>query len=467
MIGESETYAGKLIELILPWYHHRVAPLRFLSYAYGVAAPPSVERPALGLVALVGVAAILWVALTALALGRRIKPLWGLLAALTLVSLGFYTRGGLGSFVALFVTPQIRTWSRFVVFIGLLGLLAVGLWLTAWARRRGRRAGWVVAALLIAVGVMDQTSPGAAPDYGALSAQRDELTAYTTTLSRAVGNCPVFQLPVTSFPEEPPPGQMGDYDHLLPALASPAGLTWSYGAIRGTARADWQLALPVGDQKRLMEDVAAAGFCAVEIDRDGYAGSSDPSSATAAVAGAPVAVATNAHLAAYDLRPLADGMKASLGEPGLAERRERVLHPVVASLNGSLVDTSDAVPAQWTGPRATILVSAMGRPVETTLTMVIAGNGPGRRTVTVRTAGVPDVVVSVSDRTTATVTIAVVAGPATRVELSSTGDAEAVPGSAGATVAALKVSDLRLDAHGTANSASLQQFAEASPRSAR
>ncbi len=468
VIGESETYAGKIIELILPWYQHRVPPLRFLTYAYGVAAQPSVERPALGFVALLGITAIVWRVITSLATGRRIQPLWGLLGALTLVSLAFYTRGGLGSMVALFVTPEIRTWSRFVVLLELFGLLAAGLWLSALGRERGRRAAWIAAALVLVVGVLDQTSPGAAPNYVALSHQQAELTAYTRTLARAVGDCPVFQLPVTAFPEEPPPGVMGDYDHFLPAVAAPAGMTWSYGAIRGTARADWQLALPIRDQKRLLEDVAAAGFCSVEINHDGYAGVTDPSPATERLTGTPVASAPGSHLTAYDLRPLAATLKATLGDAGLRARRDQVLHPVVASVTGSLVDLSRGTPFQWTGPRTTVSVSNLGAsPVETTLSMVVTGVGDAPRTITVTA---PDsshtLVTSASAPTTVVLHVRALPGT-TRVELTSTGDVVGVPGTEGKTLAALKVSDLRLVTTGATSAASLQQFAAASPRSLR
>jgi hypothetical protein len=55
----------------------------------------------------------------------------------------------------------------------------------------------------------------------------------------------------------------------------------------------------------------------------------------------------------------------------------------------------------------------------------------------------------------------------TRVELTSTGDVVGVPGTEGKTLAALKVSDLRLVTTGATSAASLQQFAAASPRSLR
>jgi hypothetical protein len=463
VIGESETYAGKIIELVLPWSEHRVPALQFLSFAYGVAAPASVERPALGVVALVGVVAILWLALTSLALGRRIPALWGLLAALTLVSLAFYTRGGLGSLVALFVTPQIRTWSRFVLLIGLFGLLAVGLWLTRIGRRRGRRAAWVAAGIVLAIGVLDQTSPGAAPHYAALKAQQRDLTAFTQAIAGSVGpDCSVFQLPVVAYPEEPPPGRMADYDHLLPSNASPAGLHWSYGAIRGTARGDWQLALPIGDQKRLLEDIAAAGFCAVEIDSDGYAGASDPSAATESLLGPPVARAERDHLAAYSLRSLAPQTQDG-------PRSAQVLRPVIASLGGSLVDTTDPTPFQWTGPESTLTVSNMGvGPVEVTLTMEITGNGDDDRTVTIAVPGQKAQVVTTSESRTHQVSVQVAVPPGSlEIWLRATGDIATTPGSEGKSFAALKVSDLRLTSTSATNVASLQQFAAASPAATR
>ncbi|WP_406831820.1 hypothetical protein ABEG17_03095 [Pedococcus sp. KACC 23699] len=464
-IGESELYAGKLIELVLPWHEHRAAPLQFLSRAYGIAAPPNVEHPALGLVALVGVVAILWRCVASLATGRRISATWGLLAALTLVSLAFYTKGGLGSVVALFLTPQIRTWSRFVVFIALLGLLAAGLGLSRLGRRHGRSVAWVAAVLVTTVGVLDQTNPAVAPDYRHLALQRTELETYAEHLSDTVGGgCAIFQLPVVAYPEEAPPGNMADYDHLLPSISSPDSLSWSYGAIRGTQRSDWQQALPVSDQRRLLEDVAAAGFCAVSIDRDGYAGSGDPTDLTGDLLGEPVATAAGESLAAYDLRPLA----ARLSGAG-QQRRDAVLRPVVASLGGSLVKLSDGVPSQTTGPTALVTLSNMGAaPVPTTLTFELSSTGPEQRSVTISGPGIQRQVVRVSDTRPQEVSVDLTAPRgSTKVTLEATGGIAPVPGTEGREQAALVVRNLRLSTTVGVNAASLQQFLAASPPSLR
>ena len=469
-IGESELYAGRLIELVLPWHEHRAAPLQFLTSAYGIAAPAGVEHPALGLFALVGVVAILWRCLASLVTGRRMTATWGLLAALTLVSLAFYTRGGLGSVAALFLTPQLRTWSRFVVLIALFGLLAVGLGLTHLGRRLGRTTAGVATVLVVLVGVLDQTNPAAAPDHRQLAQRHSELVAYTRALASAVSDdCPVFQLPVMAYPEEPPPGTMADYDHLLPAVSSPASLTWSYGAIRGTQRADWQQALPVGDQRALLEDVAAAGFCAVSIDRDGYAGSQDPTDVTAQLLGSPIATADGEHLAAYALGDLARTLTDGLDAAGAQRRRDAVLRPVVASLGGSLVDISDGTPSQSTGPTAVVTVSNLGAaPAPTTVSFELAGAGPGERTATISGPGIQRQVVRLSDGRPQQVTVVASIGPGrTEITLEATGGIAAIAGTEGRDQAALLVRDLRLVTTAGVNAASTQQFLAASPPSLR
>ena len=460
-IGESEVYAGKLIELVLPWSEHRAAPLRFLSQAYGIATQPSVERPALGFLALLGVAGLLWLVITGLVTRRRVGPLTGLLAALVLVCLAFYTRGGLGSLVALFVTPQIRTWSRFVVLIALIGLLAVGLWASEVGRRRGRRFSW---------GLVAGTAPRrrARPDQPRCRARLRGAARRThraaglhPRAADVVGDCPVFQLPVVAFPEEPPPGSMDDYDHLLPYLASPAGTSWSYGAIRGTAKADWQLALPLDNPRDLTADLAAAGFCAVSVDLDGYDGSPDPTSALTSAAGEPVATADREHLAAYDLRRLATGKDAT--------SRDAVLRPVVVSMDGSLVEVEDGEPHQYVGPETAIRVANLGAtPVAVTVTLRVTGVGDQTRRVTVSGGRGPTQELDVADDRSHELTVEVQAAPGvTELTLTGGGDVATIPGTEGTGKAYLEVSDLAARGPATVNVASQQQFALASPRSLR
>ena len=202
---ESERYAGRLIDLALPWEGHRVDALAALTQTYQAAGRPVVETVALGVVGLVGVTALLLVGLRRLATGRTMPPRLTLWAALLVVAGLFYTAGGLGSVVALVATPQLRTWSRLSLVILLLGLLAVGHWLSQPAPTG---PGVALAAAVLLVGVLDQTNPGRAPDYAGIQRRTADLRAYTTTLAKATEpGCGVLQLPVMQFPEGAiPPG---------------------------------------------------------------------------------------------------------------------------------------------------------------------------------------------------------------------------------------------------------------------
>ena len=462
-IGEAERYSGKLIDLVLPWYEHRFEPFSYLTTAYGYAATPSVEHPALGVVALAGATGLLWMTVRNLASGQRVPAALGSLTALLLVALAFYTKGGLGSLFALFVTPQIRTWSRLVVVIGLFGLLAVGLW--ASRPGRSRRAAWPLAAGLILLGVLDQTNPGMAPDYTRLRATQQDLTRFTSAVRAATGpGCAVFQLPVSRFPEEPPAGTMGDYDHLLPSNASPRDLAWSYGAMRGTTRADWQLALPVGDTPRLLDDVAAAGFCAVEVDRAGYTSANDPTDDLIKALGPATAQTRDGGLTAYSLAPLREAARA-LPTSEQTIRREDVLRPTLVSLGGSLVDLDEkGVPRQWTGPTADLRVATMGATARTvTVSFDLTALDGRARDVTVTGPVQGNRTVSLTGSTTHVVLTVDATPGVTMVGLTSDAEVTAIPGQEGS-VASLRFDDLRVErATGTANAATGQQFAADSP----
>ncbi|MEP6650124.1 MAG: hypothetical protein ABJA74_09445 [Lapillicoccus sp.] len=326
---QSETYAGKIVDLVLPWIHHRVPGAAAVTSNYASTTIATVEQPALGVVALCGVCGLLALGLASL-LGRprtARASLIGVLTVLTLTSVALYTRGGLGALTAVVVTPSIRTWSRFVVVIALLGLLAVGLAVTWLGTRRGVATAALVAGALLVVGVLDQTNPAVAPDYRALRAASTAMATYASSLEGVVGpGCSVFQLPVVPFPEQDPTLGMTDYDQLRPyAVAS--GLRWSYGAIRGTAAADWQLALPpLGSDGALVDDLAAAGFCAVEADTRGLSEPSEALANLAASLGQPIATTSDETLVAFDLRGRRTALVGSMGSSAVDERADQVLH---------------------------------------------------------------------------------------------------------------------------------------------
>lgn len=375
--SESETFAGKIMDLVLPWPGHLLDPLAFLTFAYNAATHATAETSALGLVALAGWLGLVVVALRSLATDRLPDADLRSWSALSLVATAFYTVGGAASFFALFFTPQVRTWSRMSLYILLLGLLAVGWWLTRLEARRGRVTAIVVALLLTVVGVLDQTNPGRAPDYAADATRFAGLTSYTRSLQAATRpGCPVFQLPVVPFPESAGTGQMNGYDQLLPYLASD-DLEFSSGAMRGTAAADWQLGVDVGNPQGLATQLAAAGFCAVEVDAQGYTAETDPRPALERTLGAPIATSSDGVFTAY---PLPTGAAPD------AAARARLLEPTIVAVDAYEIGPggADGAVGQWIGPDVTLRLANLGTTdVPVTVTMTVTPEGPQDRTLTI------------------------------------------------------------------------------------
>ena len=367
--GESELFAGKAMDLILPWEGHRVEALAYLTSAYKAIQPATVESAALGLVALGGCIALVVVVIKALTTAREAgRPLrsWALLGG---TAFAFYTIGGMGSFVAVFLTPQVRTWSRLSLFILVFGLLAVGWWLTRLLRGPRPVVGGLASALILAVGVLDQTNPARAPDHAQLAAEMNEASTYTGSLRSAVGpDCGVFQLPVVKFPESAGTERMNGYDQLIPYLAS-SGLRWSSGAMRGTAEADWQLAADLDDVDGWSRGLAAAGFCALEVNTNGFDPTNDPRGRLQAVLGPPIARTT-------------DGVSVAYRLPVPQNADSTALDPVVVSLDAHEIRVVDGVPRQWVGPRATLrAVNLSQREAKLSITLKVRVLGDAERQV--------------------------------------------------------------------------------------
>jgi hypothetical protein len=240
---------------------------------------------------------------------------------------------------------------------------------------------------------------------------------------------------------------MSSHDHLLPYLAS-RDLRWSYGAMKGTTRADWQLALPIGDTPRLLDDLAAAGYCSVEVDRHGYSTGQDPSGEITSALGAPIAETDDRRLVAYDLTSRRDSLASTQGAEWLTRRAGRVLRPVIVSISGGLVEREGGRPHQWIGPDTELTAFNMSDRVipQLRLSMILEGPDESTRTVTLLLPDGGRRVVNVSASSPQTVSVTVTAKPgATKIRVMTDGPLARLNGNEGP-VTALKAADVRAEA---------------------
>ncbi len=268
--GATEIYSFKLTSLLLPWPQHRIGALADLRDHYDTTFPLRSEYPALGLVAAVGLLLLLGTLVLSATRGRRESPLADL-SGLTLLTFLLGTVGGLATLFALTISDNLRGWNRLSIFLSVLCLAAVGRAVDARLDVTSSALRAAVAVALLAVGVYDQT-PAQQP------AQRQELLAswnsdeaFTRQIQQTVPRDGiVFQLPYLFYPEAHTLVELHDSDPFRFYLHSTT-VRWTYGSIRGRAKADWSAAVAAQPVDQMLGLLAAANIAGVQVSRQGYA----------------------------------------------------------------------------------------------------------------------------------------------------------------------------------------------------
>ncbi len=279
----AELYSLRMALMVLPVREHRIAPLAFVHYGYvhgltGIAAALDNEADyaTLGLLGTLGFIFLLLIVVFGIGDNRARAP--GLsqlrgVAALNAAALLLASSGMFGTIIGVVFT-YIRAYNRIVVFVAFFSLLAVAIALDWAGRRLGDRFGtWAVpllAAIVVIIGVYDQTTPSMVPKYEATAREWASLGDFVSRAETGLApGAMVFQLPYIPFPENPPVVKMVDYDHIKPYLRS-SKIHWSYGAVKGRDAAAWNAsiaALPAGE---LVSALRKAGFAGIWVDRFGY-----------------------------------------------------------------------------------------------------------------------------------------------------------------------------------------------------
>ena len=260
--------------------------------------------------------------------------------ALYLLVVAFFTVGSLGTLFSYWVTDDIRAWGRFSIYLAGISFLIAGLALTAWrgSAHRWQRVAAVgvafVMAALALVDVLGVSLPPRAP-YAALAT---EVESFTDELdARLPENCPILQLPLMSYPENGPVGNMGDYEPLWPYLYSD-DLRWSYGGVKGTPAGDWGMDVKA-DPARLLETARETGFCGILVDATSYESPAD-ALAYYQVLGDPDLVSSSGRWVFFDLSGPQTGEYVYEPTKGFAEAESSVVDPLawwMTSTTGSLL----------------------------------------------------------------------------------------------------------------------------------
>ena len=277
---EANLYGLSILHLLVPNPGHRIPTTwHLVALPDGTPTARQVEGPNenrfsyLGAVGTTGflvlIATLFWNG-RAPRLLRRLAPL----SRLNLGAVLLGTIGGFGLVFAVLVSPQIRAYNRISIHIAFLAITAVAVLVSAvWRRNASRfdRSVFLAAlAVVLVLGLFDQTSPALVPDHRVLARtyarNRDFVRAIEAQMPRGAM---IFQLPYVPFPENGPTHRMRDYDHFRPYLHSRT-LHWSYGAIRGREVDRWQRSVAKLSPVAMVDRLRRAGFSGLYVDRFGY-----------------------------------------------------------------------------------------------------------------------------------------------------------------------------------------------------
>jgi hypothetical protein len=320
---ESEIFALKLTQLLMPWPGHRIDALQQARLLYDSHYPLISEQPALGAIAAAGLVALFLVlAFTAAAWGRRGAPTPRMvalahLALLVFVAFLFSTVGGLSTIIS-FATDALRGWNRMVIVIGLLSLAGIGLVIDAVIARAVRRASrpvlWhrmvaaVAAGALIVVGFVDQTPRDPQATYAPDQARFASDQAWFGKIESALPDgALVLQLPYQPFPEGLSALGILSNEALIPYLNT-STIRWSGGGIKGRPVSDWPMMIERLPPEEIAILAAAAGVDGIHVDfRDLTPARRDELDAgLRGIPGVDVIERDDGTAAFYDLRSLSD-----------------------------------------------------------------------------------------------------------------------------------------------------------------
>jgi hypothetical protein len=383
-VFETELYALKPAQLLLPAEGHRVESLARLKSRSLEVPNPSEGGQSLGLVGAVGYLGLIGYALRRILGADPVRnSLRESLALLAVIATLVGVAGGLSLVVALAGGTDIRSWNRVSIFIAFCSLTLVGLWLQAalpWLRRRNVLLPSLALAALLVLGIFDQTGnfyfAQEVSTHPKLAASWRSDADFVARMERMLSDgAAVFQLPYITFPEPGLVSPMQEYDLLRGYLHS-RHLRWSYGGMRGRV-ADWPRALATSPTDYVVRAAAITGFQGLYLDRAGDTGGPfKTEDQLTAILGPPSVVSGDGRLVCFDLRPMAEDLRASHGAEAVGNARRHLLRPVRVRWGSGFYDQEGTPlnPFRWASQTAELeLVNPLAERRNVSLVLELTG----------------------------------------------------------------------------------------------
>lgn len=277
-VGDSEAYAMKIIQLLVPYKDYGIDKLVDFHQQYYSSFPfTEAYTSYLGFMAGIGFLLLL-LAIFYNWKGNEDyrKNIFQLLMELNLFVVLFATMGGFSSIFANFVTGLIRAVNRISIFLGFIGIAAFCILMTKFVGHEFIRfkklkvIGYIVFIAFTVVGLRDQIPEDVVKDVVAFS---DHKNSDCEFIQRIEDQLPegsmIYQLPYHPYPEGGARYDMHDY-HLLIGFLYSDTLRWSYGESKGREGDQWNQSISVMGHSEMIQTLEEEGFAGIYVDRRAY-----------------------------------------------------------------------------------------------------------------------------------------------------------------------------------------------------
>jgi uncharacterized membrane protein YhaH (DUF805 family) len=271
---EAELYALKPIEFIIPPVKHNLQMLADIGAKYQMSAFIKGEMFSayLGIIAFSGFVwmfAELFVLIVRRKFAAKGLPPHGLQIVWIMA---YAIIGGVNCLISLAGFQLFRATNRYSIFISLLCLMFGVSRLSRLNRPWLLNFKLPLAGVLLLIGLTDQLPrPPAFEEKDTIKQMTASDKEFSARLEEKLppGGM-VFELPVMVFPESPSLRGVQGYQMLRPYVNS-RNLRFSYGAIRGRPREDWQWDVEKLPAPQMISQLEGYGFAAVYLNRKCYA----------------------------------------------------------------------------------------------------------------------------------------------------------------------------------------------------
>lgn len=262
-VSDAETYALKLVQLLMPRLDHRAGAFSKLAQYYFTRFPlcNENETATLGIIAGISFLLLLLLLFKAKA-GRKYVE------EIKLLNLGIFLTamiGGIGSIFNLCISTPMRCYNRLSIYIAFLALLYAALAATdLLAKIRRKHIRMVVcigmSLVVLGAGLWDQTVSFGVAEQNAATQSFDSDREFIQRIEEIMPeNSMIFQMPVIKFPS-------GISYELYKGYMHSSHTIWSYGGMQGREEDRWETNLMNYPVNEFLEHLCYAGYRGLYVD---------------------------------------------------------------------------------------------------------------------------------------------------------------------------------------------------------